>query len=329
MISSRSSKPGRLAHVIGQGGLFHIDEFACAEAAQAIRGYKAAVEETRWGQLPKANQLTFKLAFVAICHQMNWDFLQDRLATHLLSDDETEMVQRLETVKADQVAHWLSGYKKPRRIDATKRAAMLRSVGKELQRSCHGSSLALVRESAGRIAGPTGFVSQLARFEPYREDPLQKKSYVLIQDLVRERIVAFEDEDSLRPAIDYHIMRLYLRSGRVVPVHDVVVDILKTQAKPRPRLVRLLRESVSEALHLTARLAHLPVADVNYVEWQLGRAICDPKAPHCVNTKPHSMLASDVAILFRGGCPYMGFCHAFQNPEWRKLREPRVSTTFY
>ncbi len=206
---------------------------------------------------------------------------------------------------------------------------MLRAIGTGLSSHFEGDAWALVGRSQDRLDGATGFLAQLDTFEPYRMDPLRKKSSVLIQDLVRERIVHFEDEVSIRPAVDYHIMRLYLRTGRVVPMHSVVVDVLKGKPRPRPRLVRLLREAVAEALQATARYAQLSVADVNYVEWQIGRAICDRRRPACTEPQPQVHIDRDVAALYDTKCPYLGFCHAFRDAEWRKLSEPNFVSRFY
>ena len=316
----------RLASVLDRQ-IFRVDHLACAAAADTIKAYHASVERMPWGALPRSNQLVFKLAFVAICHQFNWDFLQDRLSKQLLAGDQSQMIRRLAAIKSDELQEWLAGYDKPDRIQATARAAMLRDIGKGLL-AIGGDALTLVTAASDRIAGSTGFVNQLNRFEPYNLDPLHKKSYVLIQDLIREGIVRFEDEDSLRPAIDYHIMRLYLRSGRVVPLYEVVADALRLQ-HPRPRLVHLLREAVAEALQATASYAKLSIAEVNYVEWQLGRSICERDIPACLRTERPAGLDIDIGRIFVGNCPYMGFCQAQRDPEWRKLQEPKFVSTFY
>lgn len=323
--SGQQSAAKRLSAILAGPG-FKVDRLACAAAASVISGYRASVGSTPWGNLSKRAQLVFKLALVSICHQFNWDFLQQRLAAHFLRPDEDEMIQRLVRVRADELEIWLSGYHKPQRIQASSRAAILRALGKELTQT---NVQLLVESSQGRIEGPTGFIAQLDNFEQYRIDPLRKKSYVLVQELIREGIVSFEDEHSLRPAVDYHIMRLYLRSGRVVPLYDEVANALRAKVQPRARLVRLLREAVGEALQTTASHARLSVAAVNYIEWQLGRSVCVAATPVCLQNRLPSGLDLEVAKLFRGSCPYIGFCHAYKDENWRKLKEPNFVSTFY
>ena len=91
-------------------------------------------------------------------------------------------------------------------------------------------------------------MARLDRFQAFRDDPLRKKSNVLVHEIVRDRIANFDNSTQIAPAIDYHIMRLYLRSGRVLPLHRETLDLLKKNSAPRPRLVKLLREAVSEAV---------------------------------------------------------------------------------
>jgi hypothetical protein len=330
-----SSPPGqestarRLANVLNRP-VFRIDELACVQAADIIRSYEPHTEGTPWARLSKGSQLTFKIAFVAICHQFNWDFLQTRLSHHLLCENEQELIRRLASARADDVSRWLAGYSKPRRIQAADRAELLRAVGRGLQETFGGDSVNLVERAGGKLGGPNGFLAQLDSLEPYRADPLRKKSNVLVQDLVRERIVTFEDEGTIRPAVDYHIMRLYLRTGRVVPTQQVVVEILKGKPRPRPRLVRLLREAVAEAMSTTARCAQLSIADVNYIEWQIGRAVCDRQQPSCTDQNgARRTIDRDVSALFDGPCPYIKFCQSARDPEWRRLAEPKFVSRFY
>jgi hypothetical protein len=124
-------------------------------------------------------------------------------------------------------------------------------------------------------------------------------------------------------------MRLYLRSGRVVPRYNAVGDALMGKPRPRPRLVKLLREAVGEALRATARFSGLTVADVNYVEWQLGRSVCDHIKPACLKRRIAPGLDNDIGCLFDRFCPYMNFCKACADEEWRKLKEPQFKSTFY
>ena len=94
--------------------------------------------------------------------------------------------------------------------------------------------------------------------------------------------------ENIKPAIDYHVMRLYLRTGKVI------FEQLKGLPRPRARLVRLLRSTVAEALRLTANYSKLTIPDVNYIEWQLGRNICINEQPLCAASACTPEIAEDV-----------------------------------
>jgi hypothetical protein len=202
----------------------------------------------------------------------------------------------------------------------------LRNLGVTILQAFDGRVESLLGGPGTRLHGPDGFMQRLDRFEAFREDPLRKKSNVLVHEIVRDRIVTFDDSSEIAPAVDYHIMRLYLRSGRVIPLHLETLDLLKQDSIPRPRLVKLLREAVSEALSLTALYADRSIPEVNSLEWQIGREVCDRGRPNC--------RGGNVSIAERFGlatdeCPYSNFCHAYADEEWRLLREPDLKKSFY
>jgi hypothetical protein len=255
---------------------------------------------------------------------MNWDFLSERLSP--LFDAKGRDARVLSTTTAREVDAWLAGYHRPERIKPKERAALLRDVGATIVREFKGNAVSLLKGAGRRLHGHDGFMERLDRFQAFREDPLRKKSSVLVHEIVRDGIANFEDSSQIAPAIDYHIMRLYLRSGRVVPLHPETLDLLKKDSAPRPRLVKLLREVVSEAVSLTAFYAAMSIPEVNSLEWQIGRDVCDRGRPNCsggnFSIAARFGLASD-------GCPYAGFCRAFADKEWRMLREPDLKKSFY
>jgi hypothetical protein len=262
---------------------------------------------------------------VATCHQINWDFLSERLR-RAFEDDVGVSVEALSRTSAREVDTWLSGYHRPERIRARERAALVRDLGATLLHSFEGKAESLLEGTGARLHGPDGFMQRLDRFQAFREDPLRKKSNVLVHEIVRDGIATFQDSNKIAPAIDYHIIRLYLRSGRVVPLHRETLDLLKQDSFPRPRLVKLLRQAVSEALSLTALYADRSIPEVNSLEWQIGREVCDRGRPKC---RGGNASIAERLGLATDGCPYADFCQAFANEEWRVLREPDLKKSFY
>jgi hypothetical protein len=264
------------------GRAFSVDEIACVSAAQVLQTLRVETPARESGRC-LATELLYRISLAAICHTINWDFLAERLARAF---DEGGIDSRvLCSVTARDVHAWLDGYHRPERIRAKERAAFLRDLGNGLLRGYSGDAARVLLESGGHLYGPGGFFERLDEFGAFREDPLRKKSNVLVHEIVRDHLATFQDQDKIVPAIDYHIMRLYLRSGRVVPLHRETFELLKRDSLPRPRLVKLLREAVSKAVSLTALYAKMSVPEVNGLEWHIGRDVCDRVRPGCTDVR--------------------------------------------
>ena len=315
----------RLDQAIG-GDAFFVDESACYQAAQELRRYQVSPSAVTADVRPEAQAL-FKLFFVAICHSMNWDFLLGRMREKFFSDDPQAMIKSALNCKARDVEDLLSGYARTERIQAKERAKILRDVGATIVEHYDSDITRLFFPS--KIQGSDGFLARLAVFNAFSEDPASKKANVFVQELLREKIASFEDEASVQPAIDYHLIRLYLRTGRVIPREEIIVDELSSGSPTRMRLVNLLRKKVGEALALTAFYAQKTVFEVNYVEWQIARQRCDYDRVICTGKWPDSNFDLDVIAIQPSGCPYAGWCLAHTNPEWRALKEPPIRKAFY
>jgi hypothetical protein len=145
--------------------------------------------------------------------------------------------------------------------------------------------------------------------------------------LIRERRFEFKDVEKAEPAIDYHIMRAYLRTQRVYPQHKATRAEVQGLSDPRGRLVLKLRQCVAEALKITAGYAGITVPDLNYIEWQLARNICLLKEAKCIGVEP------GVQALFAGRignvCPFAIFCSGPGDGEILKFQEPVYNKTYY
>jgi hypothetical protein len=314
-----------LDRVLGSRQAFKIDEMACAAAARIISELRGL------GYVPNfalrrslSHELLFRISLTAICHQINWDFISSKMGE--VFDEIGDDAAFLANVTARQLEQWLAGYHRPDRIKAKERAALLRNVGAVVLRDYSGNTETILLKSKGRLYGEGSISTCLDSFDAFSADPLRKKTNVLIHEIVRDRIARFDDEEDIKPAIDYHIIRLYLRSGRVVPVHQEAFDALKHSTVPPTRFVKLIRQAVSEALSLTAFYARASIPMLNGLEWEIGRDICDRDHPLCNDP------AATKAVRWAEeemGCPYIEFCHAFKNPEWRMVSEPVLRKNFY
>lgn len=315
--------------VLSEGKPFIVDHIACMQHAEAIKTYVRPEEKHAWTDLPKHIQLGFKIAFISVCHQFNWDFMQNALADNILASHDL-IPEKLRDTTARDVKRWLGSYPKKERIRAKERAKLLRNVGHVIGEIYNDSLLDLYNACAASKLSDDSFDNIMNQFSGYENDPLKKKTNVLTHDLIKENIILFEDQDYAKPAIDYHIMRLYLRSGRVSPTDQSVSDFLLKDISPRASLVRHLREAVAEAEKLVSFYSGLNIADVNYIEWQIGRSVCLNEGPLCQNQSAKIEIAEDVGHLCSGSCPYVEVCEAYnRDKKFIQFQEPKYVSTDY
>ena len=308
------------------GNPFEIDHTQCMLAADAVSKFSPASAGAPWAHAPQEAQVVFKLFFVAICHQINWDFLQRRLFEQFFDEDAQRMLKTGLNASSDFIQETLGEYSKPERIRATERARYLRETANAVYVHFDGVVERIYHRNT--IFGENSLFFNLKKIPAYAEDPLQKKTSAFAQELAREGIVSFVDADAIPPAIDYHLIRLYLRTGRVFATDPHVFNTLKTGTTHRPRLVKLLREKVGEALDITAAFARLPVHELNYLEWQIGRSRCEQASTNCDRAWPHELIDRSILEL-SAGCPYRTSCNAYAMPEWKAMLEPAFNGSFY
>ncbi|MCF4123880.1 hypothetical protein [Methylobacterium sp. SyP6R] len=304
------------------GSAFGVDPVSCVAAARILVGIRAAHQNFELRR-DYQTEILFRLSLGAICHQINWDFISKHLG--LAFDEEGISAAYLANVTARDISRWFGTYHRPERLRAQERASLLRDLGTSLLRIWNGDIAKMLDDTEFNIQGSRGFLAQLDKFEAFREDPLRKKSNVIVHDLVRDKLVPFKDENSISPAIDYHIMRMYLRNGRVYPLHHETMLLLKGDSTPRPRLVKLLRQAVSEALSLTAFYAGMSIPQVNGLEWEIGREKCDRISPQCQIVGQ----LDEGQFINKSICIYSEFCRAYSDPNFLSLREPDLKKSFY
>lgn len=317
------------------GDPFRVDLFRCHDAARVLSTYTSDVQSLEpWSHLPEIDQFAFKTLFISICHQMNWDVLQSALAGWLLPNTSARLEEFTKTTPK-QISLLLKNYPRQERVRAIERARILRETAASLLilLGSGGSLRGLLNRP--ELDGGLGFYQLIAGIPAYRGDPFDKKARVLAHELHREGIIEFTDPGNLKPAVEYHLIRLYLRSGRVVPTSDSVTkELLGEGRSARPRLVNLLRGAVDLAMRQTAFYAGIDVATLNYIEWQIGRSICVEElgpnlvARYCEAPAPDDM-PKDVRTLAKRHCPFAGFCNSLNDPAYPWFREPQFQKTIY
>lgn len=182
------------------------------------------------------------------------------------------------------------------------------------------------------LGGPSGLYSRLDSIEVFSADPLRKKARILAHQLVRRGLVKVSDEKSLAPAIDYHLIRLYVRTGRVVPAAHDMYSALSGGRTMRIGAVTRLRQAVEEAMWHTAEGAGLRMDELNHIEWQIARSFCLRVDPRCLGEplaeKPVDVPLAELSAS-KGGCPASHWCVAFGSSWRRQLQDPRLARSYY
>lgn len=295
------------------GHPFDIAPLACMQQAEQIKSYKKGKTLEPWSKYPPEIKLLFKVAFISICHQINWDYLQNKLFEKLLktSDNPLSVIAEITT---STIHEWLADYNKKDRIRAAERARLIRNIASTIKEHFNNNPLQFFIKLSQASIGGGEFEKIMDLFEAYKKDPLKKKTNVLTHEICSEKIYQIIDEHNIEPAVDYHIIRLYLRSGRVVPRDTSLFKYFQGAPNPRNYLVTQLRKTVSEAVKLTAHYAKLNIAQVNFIEWQLGRSVCTNITPACQDNRK---IVTDPSILklISKRCPYIDSCTAIHNME--------------
>jgi hypothetical protein len=305
---------------------FEIDLIQCSLSAEALKTFSPADSINPWSAAPVSAQVAFKLFFISICHQINWDFLQRRMFEHFFSTDVDKMLESATVARPQYVSEMLNGYHREERIKARERAKYLQETALMVKENFSNDPTRLV--NSRRIFGTDGLLDHLTKIPAFSEDPLSKKSNAFAQELAREGIIIFSDADLIPPAIDYHLIRLYLRTGRVIANNPAVFQSLSTETTHRMRLVKLLRVAVSEALTSTASFAKMPVHQLNYIEWQVARNRCEREFTNCDGAWPSELIDQSVSRL-SDCCPLRDCCNAYRMPEWKAMLEPTLKKAFY
>lgn len=318
----------KLNDLLGSGDLFSVDMFACMSHAETLKNHKQTIQKQPWNIYPAEIQLIFKVAFISICHQINWDYLQHTLAQKILTN-EADILDILQNVSAKKISCWLEDYPRKERVRAQERATLIKDVGIKIASEFNSDLKLFYSQVSNATLAGNQFEKIMDTFEAYRKDPLKKKTNVLTHDLTTEKIIDFRDKENLKPAVDYHIIRTYLRTGRVIPKDTELFKFFKGAPNPRNYIIKKLRETVSEAVMLTAHYAGINVAEINYIEWQIGRNACTNKDPICKNERPNNLPLS-IKKLSLSACPYEKECLAFNRiEEFIEFEEPIFITSHY
>ncbi len=266
-----------------------------------------------------------------------WDYMVAAARRALRGDPDAFSAERLGAITPEALQALFSDTARPE--DSTldriaERVDMLHDAAALLLAEYDGDVMRLYEAAGRRLRGPGGILARLAACTAY-SDPVEKKSFLLVMFCVRSGAWQVADLEALGVAIDYHIMRIALRSGMVRVTDPLLAERLRTRAEVSAAEDNAVRTAVREACDLLVRAAGRTVFDVDNILWMVGRNCCfyeyDPicgEGTVCGRRDKCSLLKA-IAYDCPGRCPFDGVCLGSRDPAHRALWETTLYTHYY
>jgi hypothetical protein len=124
-----------------------------------------------------------------------------------------------------------------------------------------------------KIAGFSFANTRIAHLEGYNYDPLEKKAN-LLRMILACRPERFVNDHQYGPVVDYHVMRLLIRTG-VIPLQE------DTQTKNMALREREIRESAFSAMVHLQMKTDKSYNQLDTLFWSTGRQVCRPHKIRC------------------------------------------------
>jgi len=217
------------------------------------------------------------------------------------------------------------------------RLGQLHDCARRLLAEFGGEAMNVYVRSGGKLSGAGGLLDLLSGFQAYA-DPLQKKSVLLAGMLNEISVWPIRDPEYLKVAMDYHAMRVALRTG-IVEVHDrVLADNLRLRRAVTAETNQAVRSAVSAACDLVVRASGLSVFQFDKLIWHLGRSCCfyehDPICGPAHATQPCTKreacsFIQATTYACPNACLFDNVCRGSRDPAFRGYWETNIYTADY
>ncbi len=244
--------------------------------------------------------------------------------------------RRMARITAKDIQNWLT-VNQPVLVtirNPSQRAELLRDCGQKLADFYNGSVLTLLDQAENKLLVSSsstrlGLLDHLARFKAY-EDPVRKKSFLLLKFLLRRRLWTLDDPENLRIPVDNHLIRIALRTG-IVKVSSSFGEVLRARRVITVANDVALRQVVADAFVEVARHAKQLVLELDDFLWHFGRLCCTATSPICnKGCSTHCFVATNLLPLScELQCPLGEVCTANSKISLREIQEPTLDTWYY
>ncbi len=280
-------------------------------------------EKIVFTNFPLNTAIVCEIICSAICHQMNWDFLRETIRDKTEANIEWLSPNYLSQITEEEVFEMFANYPKYERIRKDERTKILRCVGYWLKKFDPIESAFL--NINGDLLEYTEIRNNFLSCNAFSNDPEEKKIQLLLQ-----KLSAFSKLSGLskyyQPAIDYHLVRCYLRRGLLVANTKYAKDFLyNSDIERKESTMAGIRRLCSELLLNICEYTDLDTNVVNQIEWNIGRSICIRDNPDCfLKSEDAKWLKSKFDV-----CPYFTSCAARNNDKLLHLNEPMYKGSSY
>lgn len=266
-----------------------------------------------------------EIVCASICHQINWDFLREAVLKYTRKNQRRLVASDLQCIESEDVLGMLGNYRKKENIKADERTKMLRTLGDWASKYNRISDVFL--EKGKKLKPANKIKNTLLKCSVFSTDPEEKKLNLLLQKLDLIPLLKGIGEYA-KPAIDYHLLRLYLRRGLIYARTKYAYDYINNPAVSRKEnTVAALRELCSKLLSQISLYTHLSITSVNLVEWHVARSVCDRDNPDC------HLMGKEAQWLKPcfNECPFSATCTARNSLSSKLLdvKEPSYKGTSY
>ena len=284
---------------------------------------------------------------VAICHQTHhlksakkqlygWDYLEDGFVRLMQENPDWWKPENLAALKiheiADRLAPWFSdeGDRNHATLDRLEeRSHLMKDVARFVRENFDGSFEKLFKRAGERLCYEgRGFYEVLPAMEAF-SDPLQKKSSFLLKLLQDAEMLKLKDPENIIPVMDYHMMRVLLRTG-AVEIKDRELREKLLQQEPL-QSDHEIRSACAKAIREIGLQSGHGILKMNDFFWTLGRSCC-AETTLCHDrfcAKNPCTFEQVVDIKDHTRCVFEDFCYGAASQEYRKLWQPVVKTHYY
>lgn len=244
-----------------------------------------------------------------ICHNMNWDYLCNNFMYKLKLYSQDFNTDFLVDIDESVIERFFEEYPKKYKVEATRRTGMIRSIAKDLYVN---TDIVDKIKNVTKLKGQDGLFEIINRnIEVFNEDPLHKKTNLLAQLLINDKMIKVADEYNIEPLVDYHIMRLYLRTGRIKIVSQDLVNKIMEKEQLHLAQITELRIMIADQIKRFCVKYNKTADELNKIDWYIGRNICEQKRARCKE------------------CPYNKYCDSSNKKLEEMLIEPIDNHGFY